>query len=65
MYIEYGVNNMKIITGENWEMNVPEESENLKAVEINNLNCLNLKPTLEERLQALEIMELERVLGGY
>lgn len=35
-----------------------EEIDLLKA------NAIPTEPTLEERLQALEVMELERILGG-
>ena len=45
--------------GEVWEEGATQEYiDNLKA------QATPTEPTLEERLQALEIMELERILGG-
>ena len=43
--------------GETW-------TEGMAQEEIELLKNVVVEPTVEERLQALEIMELERILGG-
>ena len=43
--------------GETWEEGATQEY-------IDNLKTEPQEPSLEERIQALEVMELERILGG-
>ena len=44
--------------------NGTEWVEGMTQEEIDSLKNVVVEPTLEERLQALEMMELERILGG-
>ena len=44
--------------------NGTEWVEGMTQNEIDELKNIAVEPTLEERLQALEVMELERILGG-
>ena len=46
------------------QWNGTEWVEGMAQEEIDLLKNVVVEPTIEERLQALEIMELERILGG-
>ncbi len=44
---------MKIVKGDGWEMDIPEESLNLEVEKVN--SAKNQEPTESERIEALEI----------
>ena len=54
---------MKIVKGDGWEMGVPEESLNLGVEKVN--NAKNQEPTESERLEALEMLMVDILGGGF